>query len=125
MGSELKHDRVQNHINPPVHDHPAKRLVAVDGIIKAPVFSVNDAFGYVFLNQQFVDSFAAHFGKPFVVTPATNRVGVTDQLNFKFLQDVGNGIEPLVEIHDLVFIDIIASAFKVNALPDFFFLLGS
>lgn len=67
----------------------------------------------------------AHFGKPFIVFLSPDWVGVTDQLNIIFVQNIGNRIQPMVKFGDLLLSDVIAATSEINAFADLVSLLLS
>lgn len=114
----LKDDRVQDHVDPAVHFHPAVGGVAVNRIVEAPVFNGNLVLRDGLLLQQLLNRHTSHFGKPLVVFPATNGIGVADQVNVVSVQKVGDGVEPVDKVGGLIIVDVITASSKANAFSD-------
>jgi len=115
---------IENHIHSSIHLHALERFIAVNGIIKAPVFDGNFSLGDVAAFQDnLFNGLTAHFGKPFIVFFSANRIGVADQMDIKFFQEVGNGIKPIIKILDLMFINIITASSEKNAFADLVLIL--
>ncbi len=108
----------QNHIHPPIH-HPSElRGIIIHGILQSPVFDVNQFVGDIILDEQLKDGLAAHAGEPFVEAAAADGVGVADELDFVFVEEAGDGVEPVGQIGRLEFVDVITATIKIDALPD-------
>ena len=80
---------------------------------------MNHFFRYVLLDEQFEYGFASHAGKHLIVALAAYRIGVAYQLDFVFIQQIGNGIQPVCEIAGLVLINMIAATVEIDALAYF------
>ena len=119
----LKNYRIQNNIHPPVEFHSVVGVVAINGVVQSPIFDGDLILGYGFAYQQILHGGAAHFGKPLVVFPAADRIGVTDEVNVVLVEKVRNRVKPVEKLTGLVFADIITSPAEINTLPDLIILL--
>ena len=84
---------------------------------------MNHFLGNEFFDEDVEDRFAVHLAEPLIETLAANGISVTDEFNFIFVQQVGNGVEPIRQFFYLKFIDLLAAATKEMFLMIFVFLL--
>src|SRR5688572_4189958 len=82
----LKYYRIKYHIHPSIQLHPIVSIISVNRVLQSPIFYGDLVFRDRFSYQKFLHSSAAHLRKPFIVFLATDRVGVTDQMDIVFFQ---------------------------------------